>query len=563
MRSHVFMPALCLSAAFVAAAPAQRVEETRAYDVGAVVRARSNCHWVPAVAPLRAALALEFPANFDGEATPAADVDRLVALIGETTGGTASAQAEGRRIWVKGDAAAHAVTASLLASVRAACADEVVVRVALMSVAPPSAILAPAEAKRFFAENARSVEASAATSTDRAAFLRAGADVNAVVDYSVEVAQKAQIGDPVVRRIPLGLTARVAALALPDGRLLLRVGGMHAAWSAEPYSAPLGNKSLGDLQALRIDSSAVIGAAIVESGGAFVLGDGVGGGFWVAQATRTKAAPEASGTRAFIACEALFRGAGSIPRASVGAVHDSDAPDAESEKDHPSESCEPPTSSDFFIERLREMIWPAGERHDDERLELMGGKLFVQGAEAFQKRVKTAAVSFAATTISPVAFEARYGVVTPADAAALVDSGAKAEQLLTTRATISALAGESFRVMSGVERTLIADQDVEIAQEASIVDPVVETVFSGIRFNGRVERDENGSSTVSGEFLRQQDLSTPPFVTRLPESGGVEVVRLSRAIVDGSVSLSTDAWRLFGTATSADGVLVVMVRAIK
>lgn len=546
------------AAALLTTAPVlgQGADELRAYDVGGLARGGAGPRTAPAVLPLRAALTT-FP-DLEAEEAGGLDVDRIASLLAESgeRGKPTPVRAEGRRLWIRGGAATHAAVAAELARLRAALQDEVVVRVGLHATPPDRAVLDAAAARKFLASSVAVAEASTTTASDRAAALRAGTDLAFVADVDVEVAAKAAIGDPVVRRLPLGLTARVAAYALPDGRFLVRVGGVHATLEAGPVAAPLGSRLLGDIQSLRTSSTSVAGAAILESGGAFVLGAAGGAGYWVAQVVRVKPPAEASGDRAWIACDGVTLRGGQIAGTAVDTVRPSDG---EKHDRGGMTDLDAPASGDDLVEHLRRALWPEGERSEAESVELFGGKLLVRGGAAFQQRARAAATGFAAAAVRVGAAEMRYGVVAPAAAAAYL-AGQGDAAALSGRMIVAGAAGERFRAVAGTERTCVADHDVEIAQEAFVADPIVTSVFSGVLAEGVFEADETGATTLDATFTAQEEVPSAPFATRLPDSGSVDAARVRRADVEARVGLGS-AWRLFGTATSGAGVLVVMVRA--
>lgn len=533
--------------------------ELRVFDVGAIVGEIASAHLAPSATPLQACLhggeGARSRAMGGGEPSRAIDVDFLAQMVNEAAEGAADVAAEGSRLWVRGDAAALAKVSALLAAARAACGDAVVVRLALVDGTPPKAVLNAAETAAFLSQNPPRFEVAATGATDFPFAVRSGRDISFVGDYDVEVAQKSGVSDPAIRVLPVGVSAVVGALGSPDGRLLLRLAGSYTTSDVRPRTSSAGEASkFGDLETPEATTVAVAGSAAIENGGCFVVGAAAAGGFWIATASRVRPYPE-SAEAGFVPCAALVRCSFDLGPAGVDADFFSGGGPIVAERDEPWA----PIVDDRLMALVKESA-PSEENGAGVSM-TQGGRLALRGSEAYRKAVRSAASKLAAGLLRNAQAEIRYGVVGSAEAAGLMGGG-KPDALLQGRMVVATLSGETFRVVSGTERTFVMDADVEIAQESIMMDPIVRSVFEGVACEGSLELDENGAMSLSAKFFRSSDAAPLPG-PRMPEGVAINVVRPERTSLTVRAALSDDAWRPLGATSVKGGVFVVMARGLR
>jgi hypothetical protein len=81
--------------------------------------------------------------------------------------------------------------------------------------------------------------------------------------------------------------------------------------------------------------------------------------------------------------------------------------------------------------------------------------------------------------------------------------------------------GSGFDLLAGRERTLIEDQDVEIAQGAVILDPVVDTAFAGLDIRGVIRRRSEGSYTLEASISLSSEREAPSSYDGKSEAVGI------------------------------------------
>lgn len=562
MKSTKYRTALgALFLGAIAVGQDRGARELRVFDVGAIVGEVASAHLAPSATPLQSSLipgdAARVRLTGGGEPSRAIDVDFLAQLVNEAAEGAVDVAAEGSRLWVRGDAAAHAKVSALLAAARAACGDAVVVRLALVDGTPPKAVLNAVETAAFLSQNPPRFEVAATGATDFPFAIRSGRDISFVGDYDVEVAQKSGVSDPGIRVLPVGVSAVVGALASPDGRLLLRLAGTYTTADVRPRTASAGEASkFGDLETPEATSVAVAGSAAIENGGCFVVGAAAAGGFWIATASRVRPYPE-SAEAGFVPCAALVRSSFDLGPMGVDADFFSGAGPGPI-----GEGRDEPTSL-IVDDRLMALVKEGAPSEENGAGVSMtqGGRLALRGPESYRKAVRSAASKLAAGLLRNAQAEIRFGVVGAPEAAGLMGGG-KPEALLQGRMVVAALSGEPFRVVAGTERAFVMDADVEIAQESIMMDPVVRSVFEGVACEGALELDENGAVSLSAKFFRSADAAPQPG-PRMPEGVAINVVRPERTRLTARATLSDDAWRPLGATSVKGGVFVVMARSLR
>jgi hypothetical protein len=520
------------------------------FDVADLVRGGTAPSLAPVIPPLAAALdGRELLEEGNEREIEVIDPELLAALL---RSGVEDLKIEigPERLWAFGPAASLTAAEKRLADLRAAFGETALVRVAAVKRAPGKAVLSAAEAAAFFAAETPTFSAAATGRTDRAFVLRAGRDLSFVADYTVEVAQKASIANPTVARLSLGLSAVVAAYAMPDGRLLVRVGGVYAALAGEPRNYPAGDPSrFGDVQCPEVTTSGVSGGAVIESGGAFVVGGGRQGGAWIVQATRS--APSGGDT---VGLAALLR-----PRTSLAGLKDSAAGDPSTrilrEEGFDGRA---PLDGDRLLTLLRSR---AGAGVADSLTLVQGGRLFVPGGGETRAALGRFASELAERLLRNSSCELRYGVVDAATAERMMRGEIEASAVPAGKLLATSPAGERFRLLACDERSYVASTECEIAQECSIADPQVRSALRGICFEGVLDRASDGAISLKGRFTRRDEQGGFVVGPRLPNGATIEAPSGDVVEMSGSSTLSTSGYALFAAAAAPGGVFVVLARA--
>ncbi len=524
-------------------------------DVGSMVRARPIPAGVSVTPPLFVAIARTEPAAAqrglrESTGAVAVDHDLLAQLVKDAAPGV-EVKFDGPRFWISGpDAAVKAATARL-AVLRGAIGAEVRIRIALVGRAPAKSVLTAAETAAFLAEVPHVFTAESVGNSDSPFSLRAGRVQPFVADYSVEVAQKSAIATPIIGHLQLGLSATVAAYALPGGGLLARIGGVYSEASETMRTFPAGDPlRFGDIQTPEPVTSGVSGAAVIESGGSFIAGGTAAGGVWLVQATR---GAEPSGDD-LQPVAGLIRGRFMLPGLDSGVQGEPyeglfDADDDWEE------------SSPIAPEHLLALC-AAGFPDGEVGLTMtQGGLLVVKGADPAKEKVKRFLPELVRTLLRTCSVEVRFGVVDAAKAAKLAAGTTDAALLPSGRMFATGLAGERFRIFQCTGNSFVASTEPEIAQEASILDPLVRVRFQGVVFEGTIDRDDAGLVGVSGRFSRRGDAGPAAASPRLSNGTVLELPCSESCDLRSTVApAAKGVWKSFGSTTVKDGVFVVMVR---
>ena len=133
-------------------------------------------------------------------------------------------------------------------------------------------------------------------------------------------------------------------------------------------------------------------------------------------------------------------------------------------------------------------------------------------------------------SIETVSVDLRYGRLDNAEAAKLLLSGGPADWLarLPLRASGVARTGDSMLLTGGRESFYIADLDVEIAQAASIADPIIDTVQDGVILDVRpvVSADRRFVTLELRPTVAELQRPIRNFTTSLGVSGNSVTIQL-------------------------------------
>jgi len=312
--------------------------------------------------------------------------------------------------------------------------------------------------------------------------VRAGATgmASVLMDYDVEVAQKARAADPQVSVLRAGTEVGALLLDTLEGGFFLRVWGRRGVQSAAPRRLTLGSLGGTPLEMASMSSTMYVGSAAIPDGGGVLLGqDWNAGGVWLVRARGRGERP--SGPSPFVPLGALC--ARRLIEAPPYLAHAQPsggwmAPDSaffERFED------DPVYSPDDVLEELfdeRERTGLGGS------LQLVGDALYVRGSEALLARsvekVRALGAELAGGTVE---VELRLGLVERAAAlAAAREAPAELAQRLEHRILGTCREGDALLVIGGTETFYLGDHDVEIAEAAVIADPIIDIVFDGVSF---------------------------------------------------------------------------------
>ena len=431
-----------------------------------------------------------------------------------------------------------------------------------------SGALSAAEVKRLIALPGVKTQARLELPSGRTRRVRAGTTVSFLGDYDVEVAQSAQVADPLIMVLHDGLDLRIRTQVTPDGRVCVRVMGRDS--SLEKLQLRDADSTwVGRIQFPVVDSQVVMGTGVVEAGGGMLFGAAQGDddGVFLVRATPRKVADRSP----IGGCALIPLGAGTIAQPQAGPLRlGSPARSGESStqiEDGDREEIRL-ISPDGVIEMCRTAVDPAGWDEDPYRsLWIINGQLFVKGPDKVLDGVRKLVTGISDSYLKNVGLEVRMGLVSSEDAAGAASGQADLAALagrLDTKTWISTLAGEDFRQMLGREQAYLKDHDVEIAEKATIADPVVATIFSGIAFQGRISRVGRGRLGLRGQFVIQDlDGEVTAVDGNANDIGVVDVPSTGITEADVTQTLDDGRWTLLRLAPrpgKAD-ILAILVRA--
>jgi hypothetical protein len=322
---------------------------------------------------------------------------------------------------------------------------------------------------------------------------------NVCGDYDVEVAQAASIPDPRVQQIMTGLTLSVRSTLLDDGRIALRLQADIVDDLKISAFAP-GSPAIGKLQLPSVTVEKLTGSAVLAQGDALVVG---------------AIAPD-GGPRRLLAVRAHCRErrAGPVPVGELGRVFQTgfltrareglpsiglgisagQRPIREEEDESDAivfDRMQSFLGNDLLLDMIRNRVTP--ERWETEpgmSLRSLGdGRLLVLGGQEQHMGVRDLLSQLGATRARH-ANVAVYVVTAQRSALATLRAAGSESWLRQvmrsgeTARRYTALStselGAPVDLLCGRETAYVDDYNVEIAQAATINDPIVESMFSGI-----------------------------------------------------------------------------------
>lgn len=396
-----------------------------------------------------------------------------------------------------------------------------------------------------------------------------GAETSYIGDHDVEVAQDARIADPIISVMNSGLAlgARMEGVRQSDYVVLELKGGV-------VLPGAFGERTGGSPGALvtTIDTKTIdISAHRVVPTGSWVL---MAAGAETGHAVFVRVARRAHAEAVTLRGEALDSGTNGesdrlttrwYPVRDLNTAIGETAGSLRNTHLRPS-NYTPPMSLEladpmpaFPAETLPDMIRGAMGRQAWARrgasIELTNGVLVVRNTQAVQQAVARNLQTIRKGAMSQIATQAHLIELSATDAEAVLARDeplrtAERETLLSSASTrvldvaaIRAPAGVRRHATAGRERSYVSDYEVEIAQEAMIANPVVNSFFEGLHLVLRPEVTVGGdgvhlawsfSHTAAGPSIPQR--STPHGMLDLPrlvraESHGKAQVRFDHTLI--------------------------------
>ncbi|MFT7679816.1 MAG: hypothetical protein ACI8QC_003821, partial [Planctomycetota bacterium] len=236
-------------------------------------------------------------------------------------------------------------------------------------------------------------------------------------------------------------------------------------------------------------------------------------------------------------------------------------------------------------ERILEKLWDLqGAKQLGGTLLLVGHNLWIHGSDKLVAEARGLIDGMRRAYVGPsMEFEVRYELLDAKQAAKLLaqsDPAALVEHLVR-KLRLTARAGDSAFLTEGVETSYLKDIDVEIAQGASIGDPIFGELFAGVSLWCRATPNPGGSLCSwielvvhrEGESMSIQTANWEPVVTE--EKPGAQTPNGSfkldtslqlpstlRAGMQARINAVSGAWSMLGVSRlgGTDKLLVAIAR---
>jgi len=558
--------------------------ETRVFDIGSMIERGARIESWPVTLPLHAAFAAigspepSWDMEPDGLSSDTA-MDLLSVAIGERHWQAEGVMRDvrGARIWITHKKEILDRFGATLAYLERAASQSAVVRVYELPVAAvdalPGKVILSARETAALLNTGKPLAASSVRIHDGGTQrIRSGRSHSFVADYDVEVASDAEIADPVVAILRTGLDVNVLMRILPTGQYYLRVGGRLSRVLSWRDHDPM-STWVGKLQMPRIATTSVAGTGLVEPGGSIALGlAGEHGGHLILVQVSGQPDTGTVGTERLRVIPAGLAGeenwilppmsvpgpaaTGRLNREIATNVGDRDA-DAILEGDHLSE---------LIRRTVQPPIWDEAE---GVSLQHQRPYFLLVGPEDLLNETQRRLVEVHQQVVQARSLEFRAGLVSSSDGITIAAGKGDLESVASTlkeRGCVATRVGDQFRLINGIETAYLKDHDPEIAEEATISDPQVDTFFTGLAIHGHVTASSEGGTVLHGEFV-YRDLVEPiaSFHGNANDVGLVEtpVTTSWQGRVD--LPLEPGRWMLIGVAPlqEEERSLVILARVTK
>lgn len=411
---------------------------------------------------------------------------------------------------------------------------------------PETALLDPGDYTRFVGSRTPLWRSIAETRSDRPAALDGQRWTKYLRDADVEVAQKCQAANPITEAFGEGgrLVVRPHALVGGDDLVVFVQFGF-AARRGATATFDTGVPGVPALGIPTLESTYGACSGRIRNGGALAIvarGHSSGGGQVVLTIRVTGKTPpvaQAAANFSVFPCSALCSGGlcgTPHPPTAYGAMGDEDSDIAAVDEQEPNL---PP-------EQLNELVRHAlGADGDETHIDYQGGFLFVRGAERVMPKVDALLRGLQdrllqTTTVRQVAH------LVPAD-------GSAAQPALLHELMFPTMHGRLAVLSRILETNVVRDLHVEIAQEASILNPYVDALAFGSWVSAHMGCADNGCFAD----LFVQCTAGPPPQSRaaMPAGGNLSTVEVAstRSLHQGVVTKAQTVTHGDGPSATIDG----------
>ncbi len=334
-------------------------------------------------------------------------------------------------------------------------------------------------------------------------------------DYDVEIAQDSIVGDPGVDTLTTGWAFEVRPFVLQDGSVLLETFGQTAE-TRSPIrklsleTAPFGAIDLPVVHVLRATTRSRVSPA---SARVILLSEDPEAGIQAfLAAARVHGAPTTHASSMRLDASALI-----TPRAERALFAHPASPGYWTREPWPVEERVPALDADRLVETVRARTPPGLWEQDGAWLGLHeGGRLVAMGAGDARSRVRALLEEMEGALLLSL----RATVV-------LVEARPDASKRRLATLTMDVPAGGRVVWQAGTEAAFLSDWGVEVAQEARVGDPIVETLFAGVELEFRATPSPIGEKALFRLDVRMSDVDMPFDLTRPGNdcTGPIEVPR--------------------------------------
>lgn len=296
-----------------------------------------------------------------------------------------------------------------------------------------------------------------------------------VSDVDVEVAQKAQIGDPKLDVLLDGIRVSCAVEPLPDGDQLVLDLGLGYGEKVAVATVATGVKDQPDIELPEWRTALAQGSARIQNGGAVVLQlraqEGAGPSCRVLLSARFLAPPVApvGGGLLFVPVGALLH---TTPPPSIPSLPHTPG------NDNPHPAYEPTAAAPFEAGDLG--LFLQRSAGDDLDYSVQAGFLVLKGEPAQQDRVMAALQRLATSRLQNVELQIETRGATAETSSGELMPNARPPYAMVWRMVLPVLACRPGSGFVGTEFKTITDFEVEIAQSAGVNNPVERVHQSGL-----------------------------------------------------------------------------------
>lgn len=406
-------------------------------------------------------------------------------------------------------------------------------------------------------EGSRLFSGTVVTASGRLATLRQTTSTSYVADIAVEIAQGSRVGDPIVRFVPEGWFLAVRPTILLDGSVLVETIHQTAALEGPIRRIAVEAEPLGTLDLPALGLERFSASAHARPGETLVtIREGGRGPHPVSLlllTPRVTGGPAVPGPVTHLPARALLSG-----RTALRAVF----PDTEGEVDE-----DGPYPSDLFLspriaprcgaplfsgmEHLAEHL--SGRLRAEDPPAASPAGLFLAAGDPRAAPARNLLAALETRTIR--GFRAHL---------VFEDGPEGGEARPSSAIHLSLPAGAETLFEAGTERAFLADQDVEVAQEARVCDPVVRHAFGGFVATFRVDPAPAGDAFSGRVKIVVTDLD-PTFEVRragIAEVGVIEIPRSRQVVVDREFAGRSGAPIVLDAGRRPDGTRLLLTLTV-